>query len=103
MIFCGSLLLLGATSYPFQPERLILLPSLTLIVSVIASILYVLVRINKDELISRITRTMPNKFSLDWDFVSSVFTYVVPMGTVVALQMSGAFRFLLEPLVRILR
>jgi hypothetical protein len=25
MIVCGTLLLLGATSYPYQPERLILL------------------------------------------------------------------------------
>jgi hypothetical protein len=103
IIVCGSLLLLGATSYPFQPERLILYLLLALIGSSIAGIVFVLVRINQDELVSRIMRTTPNKFQFDWGFVSSFFTYIVPMGTVVALQMSGTFRFLLEPLVHLVR
>ena len=58
---------------------------------------------NRNELLSRSSRTPPNRFSLDGEFVSSIFTYVVPLGTIVILQWSGAFRFLLEPLVRMLR
>jgi len=103
MIVCGSLLLLGVTSYPFQPERLILLLWLALVGAVIAAILYVLVRINQDELVSRISRTTPNRFTFDWGFASSLLTYVVPMAGIVLIQMSGAFRFMLEPLVRVLR
>jgi hypothetical protein len=103
MTVCGTLLLLGSTSYPFQPERLLLTLLLSLLGAVLAGIVYVLVLMNRDELLSCIARSTPNRFTLDWDFVSSVLTYVVPMGTVIALQMSGAFRFLLEPLVRLVR
>jgi hypothetical protein len=102
-IVCGTLLLLGVTSYPFQPERLILLLWLVLVGAVIGSVIYVLVRMNQDELLSRISRTTPNRFTFDWGFASSLLTYVVPMVGIVLIQMSGAFRFMLEPLVRVLR
>jgi hypothetical protein len=36
-------------------------------------------------------------------FASSLLTYVVPMAGIVLIQMSGTFRFMLEPLVRVLR
>ncbi|HEY7424537.1 MAG TPA: hypothetical protein VH682_09940 [Gemmataceae bacterium] len=103
MILCGTLLLLGSTSYPFQPERLLVTLLLTLIGAILAGIVYVLVQMSRNELLSRIARTPLHRFSLDGEFVSSIFTYVVPLGTIVVLQMSGAFRFLLEPLVRMLR
>jgi hypothetical protein len=100
MTVCGTLLLLGSTSYPFQPERVFLTLLLSLLGAVLAGIVYVLVLMNRDELLSRIARMTPNRFNLDWDFATSILTYIVPMGTVIALQISGAFRFLLEPLVR---
>jgi hypothetical protein len=103
MIVCSVLLLLSATSYPFQPGRLILYTMLALLGAVIVGILYVLVQVNRDELVSRISGTTPNRFTLDAGFVHSVFTYIVPAVSIVALQLSGTFRFLLEPIVRVLK
>jgi hypothetical protein len=39
---------------------------LALVGAVITAILYVLVRSNQDELVSRISRTTPNRFTFDW-------------------------------------
>jgi hypothetical protein len=103
MAVCSVLLLLAATSYPFQPQRLILYTMLALIGAVVAAILYVLIMVNRDELVSRIAGTTPNRFTLDAGFISSVFTYVVPVVSIVALQLSGAFRFMLEPILRVLK
>jgi hypothetical protein len=103
MLICSVLLLLAATSYPFHPERLILGLFLTLIGAVVAGILYVLVQMNWNELVSRITGTPPNRFTLDTGFVGSFFTYVVPILGIVTLQLTGTFRFLLEPILRVLK
>jgi hypothetical protein len=103
MIVCSVLLLLALTSYPFHPERLLLYTALALIGAVVAAILYVLVHANTDELVSRIAGTTPNRFTLDSGFISSVFTYIVPAVSIVAFQLSGTFRFLLEPILRILK
>jgi hypothetical protein len=103
MIICSVLLLLAATSYPFHPERLILYEMLALIGAVVAAVFYVLIQVNRDELVSRISGTTPNRFTLDAGFISSVFTYIVPTLSVVTLQLSGAFRFMLEPLLRVLK
>src|SRR5262245_30368815 len=60
MIICGTLLLLGSTSYPFQPERLLHNLLLSLLGAVLAAIVLVLVLMNRDELLSRIAGTTPN-------------------------------------------
>jgi hypothetical protein len=103
MVICSTLLLLAVTSYPFQPQRFILFTMLALTGAVVAAILYVLYMINRDELVSRIARTTPNRFTPDIGFFSSIFTYIVPVVSVVALQVFGAFRFMLEPILRVLR
>jgi hypothetical protein len=103
MLVCSVLLLLAATSYPFQPVRLILYTMLGLIGAVVIGIVYVLVAVNRDELVSRISGTTPNRFSLDSGFLNSIVTYILPALGVVALQISGAFRFILEPILRAFR
>jgi hypothetical protein len=97
---CSSLLLISATSYPFQPERLMLWMVMGTVAAVLGSIIYVLVRANYDDLLSRITRTTPNRFTFDSGFLSSFFLYVVPTLSILVIQLSGAFRFVLEPILR---
>jgi MFS-type transporter involved in bile tolerance (Atg22 family) len=99
MIVCSVLLLLAATSYPFQPDRLILSLMVTLVGGVVAAVCYVLVQMNRDELLSRISGTTPNRFNLDTEFLGSFITYIVPALGVVTLQLTGAFRFLFEPIL----
>jgi hypothetical protein len=99
----APLLLLAAASYPFQPERPLLYALMALLAAVVAGILYVLYDLNKNELVSRITKTTPNRFTPDRGFLMSVGTYVLPVLGVAALYLVGTFRVVLEPLLSALR
>jgi len=99
----SSLLLLAATSYPFHPEKLLLIGLIALSGAGMASVLYVLIEMNRDEVVSRVTKTTPGRFSLDSGFLGSFFTYIVPAAGVLAAQLSGSFRWLLEPLLRVMK
>jgi hypothetical protein len=66
-------------------------------------IVCVLVQLNYDDLVSRITRTTPNRFTLDSGFIGSVFMYVIPTLSILAIQLSGTFRFLFEPILRAIK
>ncbi|HVK12727.1 MAG TPA: hypothetical protein VM597_28510, partial [Gemmataceae bacterium] len=102
-ILTSSLLLLAATSYPFHPEKLLLIGLIGLSGAGMAGVLYVLIEMNRDEVVSRVTKTTPGKFSLDSGFLGSVFTYIVPVAGILAAQLSGSFRWLLEPLLRVMK
>jgi hypothetical protein len=103
IVTCSSLLLIAGTCYPFYPERLLVFLLMGLVAVVVSSVLYVLVQINRNELVSRIVQTTPNQFTLDWGFVGSLFTYVIPALGILAIQASGAFRFIFEPILRVVR
>jgi len=63
----------------------------------------VLVQINRDPFVSRLSNTKPDQFTPDWAFISSFATYVLPLLGVLAVQLSGSFRVWLEPVFRILK
>src|SRR5262249_22233461 len=64
-LICMSVaLLLAATVYPFQPERLILIMVLVPITAVGCAIFQTLVSYNKNEIISRATQSTPHRFDL---------------------------------------
>src|SRR5262249_12106140 len=88
---CASLLLLAGTSYPFHPERLMLLMLIGLIAAVVVVTVTILVQLNRNELVSWITKSPPNQFTLDSGFVGSFFTHVVPTVGLLVIQLSGAF------------
>jgi len=100
---CSTLLLLAVTSYAFQPERLLLIPVLVLSAAIGGFLVYVLVKMNMDDILSRIAGSKPGEFSPDWGFVQSIFTYILPAASIIAIQLSGQFRFLLEPILRVLK
>lgn len=99
----SPLLLMAAASYPFQPERPLIYALIGLLLAVVAGILYVLYDINRNELVSRITKTTPNKFTPDRNFLSSVGMYVLPILGVVAAHLLGVFRIIFEPILGSLR
>ena len=68
-----------------------------------AGIVYLLIDMNRDEVVSRVTRTTPGKLSLDSGLIGSFLTYVVPAAGVLFAQLSGSFRWLLEPLLRVMK
>jgi hypothetical protein len=99
MAVATPLLLFGAASYSFQPDR----PGLKLLLVVAgvvtAGIVYVLYRVNCDGLVSRIKQTTPHAFTPDAGFLSSIATYVLPILAVVLLQVLGLFRVVIEPIL----
>lgn len=102
-IVTSSVLLLAATSYPFHPEKLLLVGLIALSAAGMASVVYILIDMNRDEVVSRVTRTTPGKLSFDSGLVGSFCTYIVPAAGVLAAQLSGSFRWLLEPLLRVMK
>jgi hypothetical protein len=104
MVVCVSIILmLAATVYPFQPETLILYVFFALLLAVGGSIVWVMIHLNKNEIVSRITRSTPNKFELNWKFVSQLVWYLGPIMLVLIAQLSGRLRVLVEPLMNVIR
>ncbi len=48
-------------------------------------------------------KTTPGKLSLDSGFVGSFLTYIVPALGVLTAQLSGSFRWLLEPIMHVMK
>ncbi len=101
-MICSSLLLLAATCYPFHPEHVLLMCLMCLTGGSIVAVIYLLIEMNRDELVSRISKTTQGRF-LDSGFISSFLTYIVPIVGLLAAQLSGSFRWLLEPLLRVMK
>jgi hypothetical protein len=107
MMVVGSLLLvLVAASYTFQPQRLLLIFT-TSIVAVIAGLIVIFfVQIDRDELASHISRTIPNRLTIDRALFTNMITYVVPLVFVLIGQLFNLQDLLgpwLEPLLRVLK
>ncbi len=102
-VVTSSLLLLAATSYPFHPEKLLLIGLIALSAVGLAGVLYVLIEMNREEVISRVMKTTPGKFSLDGGFIGSFMTYIVPAAGLAGAQLSGSLGMVLEPLMRVMK
>ena len=66
-------------------------------------VLWVLIQTNKNEVISRITRSTPNQFQLNWAFVQALLHLLGPIAIVVAAQLSGRLRSIVAPLLDVIR
>ena len=107
LVTVGALLLLLATvSYPFQPQRLLLVFVWSVILLIVGGGVTVLVQMDRNEVLSRITNTAPNRVTFDRSFISSIATYgLLPMLTLLATlfpQMGGLWS-VLEPLTRVFK
>ena len=96
------LLILAATTYPFQPERLIMYVAVGLAACVVAVIGHVLVQVNRNEMVSRISGTSANAFTPDWSFLWNNVALLGPF-VIVAAQASGRLRTVFEPLLEMIR
>jgi hypothetical protein len=103
MVWVSVLLFLAATAYPFEPEELLLYLLLGLFGTVIVATLWILIRINKTEIVSRITRSTPNKFDLNWTFMQAALQLVGPIAILALAQISGRLRIIVEPLLEVIR
>ncbi len=92
------LLLFAAGSYPLQPQGLLNAFLFAIAVTVIGWTLRILVQINRNDLLSRIQKTEPDKTTFDRQLVSQVLLYgVVPILSLLTAQfpaMAWAFSWI---------
>jgi hypothetical protein len=102
----GSLLLvLAASVYPFFPQHQLLLFLTILAGATAAAIVWFLVQLNRDELISRISRSTPNRFTPDLSFVQAAAAYVLPIVAGLMIQfpiITSGIRSLIDPLFHLI-
>jgi hypothetical protein len=100
------LMLLAVTSYPFQPQRLWLLLTATLIGVGTASVIWIVIQMERNEVVSHILSTTPNKLNFHWHFLGHILVYAAPLlGVVIAASSdaSDLVHSLLDPLIQMLR
>jgi hypothetical protein len=105
LVIAGIALLLAVTSYPFASQRKLILAVGLLLGLIAVGITYLLVEFNRDEVISRLSDTRPNRLSLDGGMISSLVTYVLPLlGFLAAISfdVGDILRDWLDPLFRLL-
>jgi hypothetical protein len=99
-------LLLAVGSYPFQPQRFLQVCIWTILLAVVAGVVWVYVRMEKNEFLSRLARTAPDRVTFDRTFVGNLLAYVIPLVGLVIAQfpsVSDYLNQLLEPITRILK
>jgi hypothetical protein len=103
----GSLLLLAVVlSYPFQPQGLWLLLAAALIIGVIVVGLKIFIAMEKDEVISQIVGSTPNRVNFHWSFLSNVLLYIAPLALVLlaaSTDLADLLNSWLGPLFQVLR
>jgi hypothetical protein len=80
LLTVGPLLMLFAvTSYPLQPQLLWLLLTGVLIAAVVVGGIKIFVQIERDEVVSRVSGSTPNRLNFHWSFLGSLVTYTLPL------------------------
>jgi hypothetical protein len=88
-----TIVLLGA--YPFQPESLVRLIFVVILLATVAGIMSVVVQMNRDEILSRIAKTEPGKVTWDWHFVTNALVFgLVPVATLISSEFPEVRDFL---------
>jgi hypothetical protein len=93
MVTAGLLLMLiAATSYPFQPRNWILLFNWTVVLGAVVTTMTVFVQMNRNPILSALSGTEPGKTSWDRDFLIRVSIYgVVPVLSLLGAQFPETF------------
>lgn len=81
------LLLWALSSYPFQPHRLIVIFSYGFVLWIVITFILLFVRFNRDEVLSRLLGTTPNRFTFDRSMILPfVGCVVLPLVSLAAVQ-----------------
>lgn len=100
-------MLLSISTYPFQPEHFLLMLVWFMIFTIAGLTFFVLIQMNRDEVLSRVAKSEPGKLSWDRRFMAQILVYVaVPVVSLLAAQFPAVQRsvfFWLEPALKILK
>ena len=103
----GSLvLLLAISSHPFPFQEGLLFGMGLLIGALVLMIFAIVVGFNRDELISRLSNTLPKKLKLDHNLMGGLLTYIIPLAgarAAISFDSADTIRSLLDPILRHLR
>ena len=100
------LLLIAATWYPFQPQRLLAIVVWATILASAGAAVFVFFQVDRDEFVSRVSRTRAHNVTFDRAFLSNLMTYLVPIIGLGLSEFPGISYWLtsmLEPLGRVIR
>jgi hypothetical protein len=100
------LLLLVVSSYPIQPQRFLLVFIWSILILVALCGVGVLIQMERNEFMSRVSRTRPDKVQLDRTFFSHILTFLFPLLIAVLAQfpsVSDVIYQWMEPITRVLR
>jgi hypothetical protein len=96
-------ILFAISSYPFPFQERLLIGVAALAAVLVFMILAVVVGFNRDEMISRLSNTVPNRLKFDQQLWGHLITYIVPLvGALAAISpdASDMLRSLLDPIFR---
>ncbi len=106
LAICPLLLMFAATSYPFQPQRFLVVIIWMLLIMVTASVVWVYIQMERDEILSRISKTKPNEIQFGASFLGRITTTLIPITGVLLAQfpfVSDGIAQFLDPIIRVLK
>ena len=84
---CTLLLLFAVTSYPFEPNRMLLTFSWVVVLSVVAISLWIFLELDRNTLMSHVSGTHPGEITFNWAFFGRLVSFgAVPLLSVAAAQ-----------------
>jgi hypothetical protein len=106
LTFSPLLLLLAAASYPFQPGQFLITCLWALLCVVGVSVVTVYIQMERNELLSRVSKTSPDHITFNWTFVTQVTAVAVPLVASALTRFpffSDTFNQWLDPIFRVLK
>jgi hypothetical protein len=100
------LLLLVVSSYPFQPQRFLLVWLWGILVTVVGCVVWAYVQMERDEILSRVSKTDPNSVQVDRTFLTNTMAFILPLIAAVLTQfpfVSDTINQWIEPVTRIIK
>lgn len=90
-LLLGFLLLIFAvSSYPFQPQRLLMFIAVTMTMPMSAMLIIVFVQMDRDEILSRMSGSTPGKVTWDLNFFTRIVLYgVIPLASLFSTDVPG--------------
>jgi len=94
------------SSYPYPPQSLLRLILLVVLGGTVGALIFVLVQMNRDEVLSRIDRTEPGRVTWNFSFVMNLLTFgALPLLTLLSSEFPELRKFLFawaEPILKML-
>jgi hypothetical protein len=106
VILCFLLVVLAVTSYPFEPQKLLLTAPCAALIATVALSVVVFVQVDRAEVLSRLAGTPPNKVTLNQGLISSLILYAgIPLLTLVATAFPplGDLFSLADPILKVFK